>query len=266
MLWHRSCCACAACYRFRPADGRFALPDPRLEGEAHVPFPPTKHGLAPRGARCAGAPRRRHPDRRPLSSSAAQCPGTVVDQQGGVVPGVTVTAISRQTSQARSTVTDASGFYSLPQLTPGQYDVTAELDGFKKADRTAVQLDASASVTIGFTLETGALTEVVTVTSDAAGAADRRDAAQDGRGQGHRAALVQRPQPDRRGRPQGRRHRRQLQQLRLLEPEQRRLQHQWQPRRATTTSPSTAPPPSARARRAPRSACRTSTPSRKSRS
>jgi protocatechuate 3,4-dioxygenase beta subunit len=58
--------------------------------------------------------------------------GTVIDQQGGVIPGVTVTAISRQTNQARSTVTDASGFYSLPQLTPGQYDVTAELDGFRR--------------------------------------------------------------------------------------------------------------------------------------
>jgi hypothetical protein len=93
--------------------------------------------------------------------------GTVVDQQGGVVPGVTVTATSLQTRQARSVVTDASGFYSLAQLTPGQYDISAELDGFKKANRASVQLDASASITIGFTLEPGALTEVVTVTSDA---------------------------------------------------------------------------------------------------
>ncbi len=94
--------------------------------------------------------------------------GTVVDQQGGVVPGVTVTATSLQTRQARTVVTDASGFYSLAQLTPGQYDISAELDGFKKSNRAEVQLDASASITIGFTLEPGALTEVVTVTSDAA--------------------------------------------------------------------------------------------------
>jgi hypothetical protein len=93
--------------------------------------------------------------------------GTVVDQQGGVIPGVTVTATSLQTRQPRSTVTDASGFYNLPGLTPGQYDVAAELDGFKKANRANVQLDASANVTVGFTLEPGALTEVVTVTSDA---------------------------------------------------------------------------------------------------
>ena len=51
------------------------------------------------------------------------------------------------------------------------------------------------------------------------------------RGEGHRAAVVLGPQPDRRRRPEGRRHRRQLQQLRLLGPRQRRLQHQRQPHR-----------------------------------
>ncbi len=50
---------------------------------------------------------------------------------------------------------------------PGQYDISVELDGFKKTTRAAVQLDAAASVTLAFTLEPGALTEVVTVTSDA---------------------------------------------------------------------------------------------------
>ena len=93
--------------------------------------------------------------------------GTVVDQQGGVVPGVTVNATNLQTRQVRTVVSDATGFYNLAQLNPGQYDISAELDGFKKATRANVQLDASANITIGFTLEPGALTEVVTVTSDA---------------------------------------------------------------------------------------------------
>jgi hypothetical protein len=93
--------------------------------------------------------------------------GTIVDQQGGVVPGVTVTAVNTSTKQARSAVTDASGFFSIPQLTPGQYDVSAELDGFKKATRAGVQLDASATVALSFTMEAGALNEVVTVTSEA---------------------------------------------------------------------------------------------------
>jgi hypothetical protein len=93
--------------------------------------------------------------------------GTVVDQQGAVVPGATVTAMHPQTNQSRSVVTDASGYFTLPSLTPGLYDITVELEGFKKISRTGVQLDAAASITLPFTLETGALTEVVTVTSEA---------------------------------------------------------------------------------------------------
>ena len=60
----------------------------------------------------------------------------------------------------RATVTDAIRLLQPAQLHPGQYDVSAELDGFKKANRADVQLDASANITIGFTLEPGALTEV----------------------------------------------------------------------------------------------------------
>ncbi len=93
--------------------------------------------------------------------------GTVKDAQGGVVPGVTVTATSTQTTQTRTAVTDGSGFYTFPNLQPSQYDVSAELQGFKKASRTGVQVDAASSLTLDFGLETGALTEEVTVTAEA---------------------------------------------------------------------------------------------------
>src|SRR5215213_1047325 len=93
--------------------------------------------------------------------------GTIKDAQGGVVPGVTVTATSTQTQQARSTVTDGSGFYTFPNLQPGRYDISAELQGFKKENRTGVQVDAASALTLEFTLATGSLTEEVTVTSEA---------------------------------------------------------------------------------------------------
>ena len=93
--------------------------------------------------------------------------GTIKDAQGGVVPGVTVTATATQTQQTRSTVTDGSGFYTFPNLQPGRYDISAELQGFKKANRTGVQVDAASAMTLDFTLETGALTEEVTVTAEA---------------------------------------------------------------------------------------------------
>ncbi len=94
--------------------------------------------------------------------------GTIKDQQGGVMPGVTVTATNQATNQAEVGVTDESGFYIFPSLAPGQYTISAELQGFKKATRTGVQLDAAGSITMDLTLETGALSEEVTVTADAA--------------------------------------------------------------------------------------------------
>lgn len=94
--------------------------------------------------------------------------GTVKDQQGGVMPGVTVTATNQATNQAEVTVTDDSGFYILNQLQPGQYTISAELQGFKKSTRTGVQLDAAGSITMDLTLETGDLSEEVTVTAEAA--------------------------------------------------------------------------------------------------
>jgi hypothetical protein len=93
--------------------------------------------------------------------------GTVKDPQGAVVPGVTVTATNTATQQDRTTVTDGSGFYTFPNLQPGRYDISAELQGFKKNTRAGVQLDAAASLTMDFALETGALTEEVTVTAEA---------------------------------------------------------------------------------------------------
>jgi hypothetical protein len=94
--------------------------------------------------------------------------GTIRDQQGGVMPGVTVTATNQATNQAEVAVSDESGFYSFATLLPGQYTVSAELQGFKKATRTSVQLDAAGSITMDLTLETGALSEEVTVTADVA--------------------------------------------------------------------------------------------------
>ncbi len=95
-----------------------------------------------------------------------QISGTIKDQTGAVVPGATVTATDLQTQNPRVVVTDASGYYIFPNLPPGRYSVSAELSGFRKVVNENVQVDATASVTRDFTLETGALTETVTVSAD----------------------------------------------------------------------------------------------------
>jgi hypothetical protein len=89
--------------------------------------------------------------------------GVVKDQTGGVVPGATVTIQSLQTKEISTAVTDASGYFTMTTLRAGRYDVSAELDGFKKASRTGVTLDAGAAVNVEFTLEPGSISETVTV-------------------------------------------------------------------------------------------------------
>src|SRR3954467_4450078 len=106
-----------------------------------------------------------------VSSASAQfdrgqISGRVKDAQGGVVPGVTVTAINQGTQLSSNTVTDGTGFYTFPNLPAGRYNVAAELQGFKKSLRQDVQLDAAGSLALDFSLEAGAITEAVTVTAE----------------------------------------------------------------------------------------------------
>jgi hypothetical protein len=95
-----------------------------------------------------------------------QISGVVKDATGAVLPGVTVTATNLQTRAPRSVVTDGTGFYTFPNLQPGRYELTAELEGFKKHVQNDVQLDAAGSLVLELTLETGALTEAITVTAE----------------------------------------------------------------------------------------------------
>src|SRR3954470_15567515 len=96
----------------------------------------------------------------------SQLSGRVKDAQGGLVPGATVVVTNQQTQLNWTAVSDQTGFYTFPNLPPGKYNVATELQGFKKALQKDVPLDAAASVTLDFTLETGSLTESVTVTAD----------------------------------------------------------------------------------------------------
>jgi carboxypeptidase family protein len=96
-----------------------------------------------------------------------QISGTIKDSQGAVVPGVTVTVTQLDTQTVRTTVTDSTGFYTFPNLPAAKYDVAAELAGFKKVLRQNVTLDAGSSQTLNMALETGAITEAVTVTAEA---------------------------------------------------------------------------------------------------
>ena len=69
--------------------------------------------------------------------------GKVVDAQGGVLPGVNVTVTNQASGMFRETISGADGSFIASGLVPGTYRVAAELQGFKKVNRTGVQLDLS---------------------------------------------------------------------------------------------------------------------------
>lgn len=61
--------------------------------------------------------------------------GYLRDEQGGVLPGVTVTATSPTVAGTYTAVTDQDGHYRLLTLPPGTYSLTATLSGFSKSLR-----------------------------------------------------------------------------------------------------------------------------------
>jgi hypothetical protein len=93
--------------------------------------------------------------------------GSVADQSGGVLPGVTVTIKNVETGVVQAVVTDASGLYQVLYLNPGRYEVSAELQGFKKFIRTANQVGVGDVVRIDVVLEAGGIEEVVSVVAEA---------------------------------------------------------------------------------------------------
>jgi Carboxypeptidase regulatory-like domain len=66
--------------------------------------------------------------------------GIVTDETGAVIPGVTIEVINVGTSISRTAVTSEDGYYSVPLLQPGPYQVKATLPGFKSTIREGVSV------------------------------------------------------------------------------------------------------------------------------
>ncbi|HEV3202235.1 MAG TPA: carboxypeptidase-like regulatory domain-containing protein, partial [Bryobacteraceae bacterium] len=93
--------------------------------------------------------------------------GTVKDPQGGAVADATVIVTNTDTNTSVHLKSDATGHYAAPLLLPGNYNVTGEAAGFKKSLRTGIVLQVTDVLGIDFTLQIGAATESVTVTTEA---------------------------------------------------------------------------------------------------
>ena len=91
--------------------------------------------------------------------------GTVTDAQGAVVPdaNVTITSIDRNTSD--TVKTNESGLYVKDRLVPGLYKVTIEKSGYKKGEIPSVVVNIDAQAKTDVTLETGQVSETVTISA-----------------------------------------------------------------------------------------------------
>lgn len=93
--------------------------------------------------------------------------GTVVDQNGAVVPGATVKITNLGTQKAITLTTSESGVFSIRTLEPVTYSVRVEMNGFKQAIMERVKVDTATVASVNITLETGTVSETVSVSSDA---------------------------------------------------------------------------------------------------
>ena len=91
--------------------------------------------------------------------------GTVTDSTGAAVPGATVVVTNQETGLSAETITSDAGFYRVSGLSPGKYKVTASLSGFKEGLAENIAVAAEEARGLDFTLEPGAITEVVSVTA-----------------------------------------------------------------------------------------------------
>ena len=90
--------------------------------------------------------------------------GTIVDQQGQVIPGATITVVNEATNDNRVAVSDTAGNFQVTNLMPGAYTVRVTMDSFRALERKNIVLSAAERLSVGsLTLEVGSVGETVTV-------------------------------------------------------------------------------------------------------
>jgi hypothetical protein len=100
------------------------------------------------------------------SAQEATLSGTVTDTTGGVLPGVTVTAVHEASGNTFEGVTDERGVFQIP-LRTGAYRVTAQLQGFAVMTRSGLELLVGQQAVVNLQLSPSTVQESVTVTGEA---------------------------------------------------------------------------------------------------
>ena len=97
------------------------------------------------------------------AQATAELSGTVRDESGAVLPGVTVVATQVDTGFSRTAITDGGGVYAMPNLPTGPYRLEVSLQGFRTYVQTGIVLQVGAAPTVPVVLAVGNLEETVAV-------------------------------------------------------------------------------------------------------
>ena len=102
------------------------------------------------------------------AQATGQLNGTIADPSGALLPGVEITATNTATNTARTTVSNETGSYVLPNLPLGPYRLEASLPGFSVFSQTGIILQVGDNRVVNVVLQIGAVSETVEVQADAA--------------------------------------------------------------------------------------------------
>ena len=95
--------------------------------------------------------------------------GLVTDNSGSVIPVVVVTAVNMDSNSVFKSATTGAGAYTVPNLPIGNYRLEFVAPGFKKLERSSMQLTQGQVLRLDMILEIGSVTETIEVTAVASG-------------------------------------------------------------------------------------------------
>lgn len=101
------------------------------------------------------------------TASFAQLNGTILDSTGRTIAGASVTLRDLDTNRTYTATSNAPGFYVVPNLPPGRYELTVQSSGFAKYVQTGIPLTVGQTATIDVTMQVASTVEVVKVTTEA---------------------------------------------------------------------------------------------------
>lgn len=93
--------------------------------------------------------------------------GTVADPGGALIPNASIVILNQGTGIKLETKTTGTGNFAAPYLSAGLYDVTVEVQGFRKFIQKGVRVQVAQTAAIDITLQLGSAAESISVTSEA---------------------------------------------------------------------------------------------------